>query len=434
MHIQTWAQIVADVQLNWHLYVAMPFVAAAIGYVTKIVAIRMMFEPIEFIGKPPYLGWQGIVPRKAAIMAGIACDTMTTKLIRPEDVFGKLDPDRIAQELEKPLLGAVDDIVREVAEQYSPGLWEAAPDAIKQLIIRRIQEEAPNIVRDIMIDIKKNIDSVFNLKDMVVTNLLRDKPLLNSIFLEVGHKEFAFIRNSGLFFGFLIGIVQAVVWGLTQNVWVMPLFGGFTGWFTDWLALKMIFSPKYPTKYLGGLIRWHGLFMKHREDVSAEYGRMIARQIVTPKNIIDAILRGPLSDRLFTMVQKQVQRVVDDQAGLAKPFVVFAVGSAKYIELKRTVSDAIIKRLPETLAHVENYAAEAMDLENMLAEKMKELSIEEFEALLHPAFEQDEWILITVGAVLGFLVGELQVHVMLHFAKHPPEATVSAIQHLTGLA
>jgi hypothetical protein len=45
---------------------------------------------------------------------------------------------------------------------------------------------------------------------------------------------------------------------------------------------------------------------------------------------------------------------------------------------------------------------------------MKELTPEEFEGLLRPAFQQDEWILITVGAVLGFLVGELQVFIMLH--------------------
>lgn len=429
--MQSWAEIVADVQLNWFLYLSMPFVAAGIGYVTKIVAIKMMFQPIEFLGKPPYLGWQGIVPRKAAIMASIACDTMTSKLIRPEDVFDKLDPDRIAAELEKPLLAAVEDITREVASHYSPGLWEAAPEAVKQLIIRRIQEEAPNIVRQIMVDVKQNIDSVFDLKDMVVTNLLRDKPLLNRIFLEAGSGEFRFIRNSGLYFGFAIGCVQAVVWALTQNPWVMPLFGGFTGWFTDWLALKMIFNPKHPTKYLGGLFEWQGLFLKRRSEVSAEYGRLIAKEIVTPKNIIDAILRGPLSDRLFTMVQKQVQRVVDDQSGIAKPFVVFAVGSSRYQDMKKTVSDEIIKRLPETLRHVEKYAGEAMDLENLLASKMQTLTVEEFEGLLHPAFEQDEWILITVGAVLGFIVGEMQVQVMLHFAKTPPEV-VSMLGGMVG--
>ena len=420
--MQSWSQIVADVQLNWWLYLSMPFVAALIGYGTKIVAIKMMFQPIEFVGIKPFLGWQGIVPRKAATMASIACDTMTTRLIKPEDIFSKLDPDRIAQEVEKPLLAAVEDITRAVAAVYSPGLWEAAPEAVKRLIISRIQHESPNIVRAIMIDIKENIDSVFDLKDMVVSNLLRDKPLLNRIFLEAGSGEFRFIRNSGIYFGFIIGVVQAVTWAVTQNPLVMPLFGLFTGWFTDWLALKMVFNPKQPTKYFFGLVEWQGLFLKRRAEVSAEYGRLIAKEIVTPRNIIDAVLKGPLSDRLFTMVQKQVQKLVDEQSGIAKPFVVFAVGSTKYQDMKRLVAEEIIKRLPDTLKHIESYAGDAMAIENTLSTKMVELSAEEFEALLHPAFEQDEWMLIAVGASLGFIVGEMQVVLMEHLARKAPQA------------
>jgi uncharacterized membrane protein YheB (UPF0754 family) len=412
-----WQDILLDVQRNWLLYLSMPFVAAAIGFVTKIVAIKMMFEPIEFIGiKPPYLGWQGIVPRKAATMASIACDTMTTKLIRPEDIFDRLDPDRIAQVIEQPMLRVVEDITREVASHYSPGLWEVAPESVKKLIISRIQADAPNMIRQIMIDIKANIRSVFDLKDMVVSNLLRNKPLLNRIFQEAGVKEFRFIRNSGLYFGFIIGCVQAVTWAGTHSPWVMPLFGGFTGWFTDWLALKMVFNPKQPTRYLG-LFEWQGLFLKHRREVSARYGRLIAKEIVTSQQVIAAVLRGPLSDRLFNLIQKQVQRVIDEQAGIAKPFVVFAVGSNKYQEMKKVIAQQMMERMPETMSHIEDYASQAMDLENTLSTKMQELTPEEFEALLRPAFQQDEWILIAVGACLGFMVGEMQVFVMEHLAR-----------------
>jgi len=416
------AQIAADVQQNWLLYASMPFIAAGIGYATKIVAIRMMFEPLEWRGLRARLfgyrvfGWQGIVPRKAEVMASIACDTMTSKLLKPEDVFGRLDPDRVAREIEKPLLEAVEDITRNVAAVYSPGLWEVAPAALKNRLIERIKGEAPTLVRDIMVDVRRNIRSVFDLKDMVVTNLTRDKRLLNRIFLEAGRGEFQFIRESGLYFGFVIGCVQAVAWALTHNMWIMPLFGLFTGWFTDWLALKMVFNPKHPKKYVFGLFEWQGLFLKRRMEVSAEYGRLIAAEIVTPRNILDAVLKGPLSDRLFGMVQKQVQKLVDEQAGLARPFVVFAVGTARYREMKQVVAQEMMKRLPETMKHVEDYAGKAMDLENLLATKMKDLTVEEYEALLRPAFQQDEWILIAVGAALGFLVGEMQVLVMKHLA------------------
>jgi uncharacterized membrane protein YheB (UPF0754 family) len=304
-----------------------------------------------------------------------------------------------------------------------------APEAVKNRIIRRIQEDSPDLIRQIMVDIKKDIGAVFDLKDMVITNLTRNKLLLNRIFLESGAAEFRFIRNCGLPFGFIIGCVQAATWAGTHSPWVMPVFGLATGWFTDWLALKMVFNPKHPTKYLFGLVEWQGLFLRHRKRVSAAYGRLIAQELVTPRNIFDAVLRGPLSDRLFAMVQKQVQKVVDDQAGIAKSFVVFAVGSAKYQEMKKRVTEETVKRLPETLKHMESYAAGAMDLEKTLSVKMQELSVEEFERLLRPAFEQDEWMLIAVGAALGGIVGEIQVLVMEHLAHHAA-ATAAAVSLL----
>ncbi|MBX6419524.1 MAG: DUF445 family protein [Nevskia sp.] len=420
--MQNWSEIVADAQRNWPLYLSMPFIAAAIGYLTKIVAIRMMFEPLEFVGVKPWFGWQGIVPRKAATMATISCQLLTRRLLSPADVFARLDPQRIAVELERPLLETVDAITRAVAAEYSPGLWEAAPQRVKDSIVRRIQAESPELVRQIMRDLQDHIDEVFDLEDMVVQALVRDRRLLNRIFLEAGREEFRFIRNCGLWFGALIGCVQALVWATTHSPWVMPLFGAFVGWFTDWLALKMIFHPKQPTRYLG-LVEWQGLFLKRRREVAAEYGRLIAQEVVTPRNVFEAVLRGPLSDRLYRMIHKHVQRMVDEQAGLARPFVVFAIGSARYQALKQRVAEELMRRLPETLRHLESYARDAMDLERTLVSKMQQLTPEEFERLLRPAFQQDEWILIAVGAVLGFLVGELQVLLMEHLA-HPAAATL----------
>ena len=408
--------ILADVQKNWVLYASMPVIAAAIGYITKLVAIRMMFEPLEFVGRPPWLGWQGVVPANAARMAGIACDLMTARLIDPQEIFRRLDPARIAREIERPLLEAVDDITREVAAQFQPGLWESMPEAIRKAIIRRIQADAPILIQAIMADLTSNIDRVFDLKEMVVTNLVRDKHLLNRLIQQAGEKEFRFIARSGAVFGFAIGCIQALAWALTHSTWIMPVFGLFTGWFTDWLALKMIFEPKEPVRYLG-VLEWQGLFIKRREEVGAQYGALIAQEILTPRNIMDAILRGPLSDRLFAMVQKQVRRVVDEQTGLAKPLVVFAVGTARYQEMKEVVARKVMDRLPDTMRHIEKYAADAMDIRNTLVAKMQQLTNDEFEGILRPAFRQDEWKLIAVGAALGFLVGELQVHLMLHLGR-----------------
>ncbi|HUM51267.1 MAG TPA: DUF445 family protein [Chitinophagales bacterium] len=407
----------ADFKEHWWLYLSMPIIASVIGYATKIVAIKMMFEPLEFFGIKPFLGWQGIIPRKAVQMSTIACDTLTSRLITPKEIFARLDPKRVAEELEKPMLPIVEKITHDVMSHYQPGLWESIPENVKKLLIKRIQQESPDMVAKLMEQTKNNLDEVFDLKDMVITNLTKDKKLLNKIFLESGEKEFDFIRNSGIYFGFLIGLVQMIVWMLTQEPLIMPIFGLFTGWFTDWLALKMIFDPKEEKKYLG-IFKWQGLFFKRQKEVASAYGALIAKEVLTPSNMIESILKGKLSDNLFTMIQQNVQKMVDEQAGVLKPVVVFAVGSAKYKNMKEAITERMVEQLPAALKHMEKYAEDAMDIQNTLVTKMQELTPEEFEGVLRPAFKQDEWILITVGAVLGFMVGELQVLLMEHFVLH----------------
>ena len=403
--------ILADFGQHWPLYVSIPVVAALIGYGTKLVAIRMMFQPVEFIGVKPFLGWQGIVPKRAARMASIACDTMTEQLIKPAEVVARLDAARIAQEIEKPLLAGVEDIVRDVAAAYQPGLWESLPVRVQRLVIERVQHESPRMVAAVLDLIKSDVDSVFDLKAMVVTSLVKDKRLLNRIFQEAGAKEFKFIARSGLVFGGAIGVIQMVAWVLFKFPPIMPVFGLFTGWFTDWLALRMIFYPIEPRRYFG--VQWQGLFLKRRAEVAEAYGSLIAKEIITPHNVIEAILHGPLSDRVLALIQRQLDR---ELGSVARPVLVFAVGSRKYQDMKLAIASQIMSRLPETMRYIEDYATDAMDIRNVLVSKMKQLSPKEFERLLRPAFEQDEWILIATGAVLGFAVGEAQVLVLEHLA------------------
>ena len=406
------AGALADFSTHWQVYVTMPFIAALIGYVTKRVAIEMMFRPLEFTGIKPFLGWQGVLPANAERMAATATEMLTTNLVDPKEIFSRLDPEQVAKEIEQPLLRVVEDVTREVMETYQPRLWEMLPNTAQLLLLKRVQAEAPKAITKIMREIAGNIEDVLDLKHMVVTNLVRDKALLNRLIRDISRPEMRFIARSGIWFGFILGCVQLVVWALTQSPIVLPLFGLGIGWFTDWLALKMIFLPREPRRFFG-LYTWQGIFQKRRDQVAADYGDMIAREIITIPNLLEAVLRGPKSDRLFAMITREVQKTIDAQASVVKPFVAIAVGTKKFQEMKQTAAAKAAERVPETIRYAENYAINALDVRNTIVDRMKKLSALEFEQLLRPAFRQDEWKLIAVGAVIGGLVGELQVLALL---------------------
>jgi uncharacterized membrane protein YheB (UPF0754 family) len=402
---------IAEFKADMWLYISIPFISGIIGYVTKVVAIQMMFSPMEFVGIKPFLGWQGIVPRKAEKMAMISVDLMTSKLIKPSEIFARLDPQRIAKEIEVPMMAAAEDIVRDVAQQYQPGLWEGMPEFARQKIINRVKAESPAVVAAIMQEVKNNTDKYFDIKHMVLTNLMKDKALLNDIFKKVGKQEFRFFSNAGFYFGFGIGLIQMVCWLVFKQPWMLPAFGGFVGFFSDWIALQMMFRPQLPTKFMG--FTFQGLFLKRQKEVAADYAALISKQLLTPANMMEELFRGAFSDRIMELVHKNVKRLVDEQAGVARPLVVYAVGSQRYIEMKNVVAERILQKMPETMKYVEAYAEDAMDVRNTLVNRMQDLTPQEFEGMLRPAFKEDEWSLIAVGAILGFLVGEMQIQFML---------------------
>ncbi len=397
---------------HWPVYVSMPFIAALIGYVTKRVAIEMMFRPLEFVGLRPFLGWQGVLPANAERMATTATEMLTTNLVDPKEIFARLDPEQVAREIEQPLLRVVEDVTREVMETYQPRLWEMLPSGAQQLLLKRVQAEAPRAITKIMREISQNIEDVLDLKHMVVTNLVRDKALLNRLIRDISRPEMRFIARSGLWFGFILGCVQLLVWSLTKSPIVLPLFGLGIGWLTDWLALKMIFLPREPKRFFG-FYNWQGVFQKRRDEVAADYGDMIAREIITVPNLLEAVLRGPKSDRLFSLISREVQKTIDAQASVVKPFVAIAVGTKRFQEMKQVAAAKAAERVPDTIRHAETYAINALDVRNTIVDRMRRLSPLEFEQLLRPAFRQDEWKLIAVGAVIGGLVGELQALLLL---------------------
>ena len=404
----------ADVQANLWLYISMPFTSGLIGWVTNVIAIQMMFHPIEFLGHPPYLGWQGIIPRKAAKMASIAVETMVPRLINEREIFGRLDAQRVAELLRTPTNAMVEELLDELMRERQPRLWDLVPPAARRRITQG-SAGSPSVIAAVMDDLKAGVDTIFDLKVMVVSTLVRDKRLINRIFQETGRAEFRFIGHSGFYFGFLFGLFQMVGWAFYKGDWQLPLFGLVVGYATNWLALEMIFRPQQPRGI--GPFRWQGLFHKRQQEVARDYAKLIADAVVTPSHIIESVIEGPNAGRVFDMVERQLNAAFDRRRGPALSLLRITLGAERLDEIKDQLVTRIVARLPEMMRQVDAYAKDAMDLSTTLAERLRSLSPSEFEDMLRPAFKEDEWILIAVGAALGFAVGLGQLLLFTLFSQ-----------------
>lgn len=387
-----------------------PVVSAIIGWGTNVLALKMTFYPLEFIGYKykgiNLLGWQGIIPSKAGDMAGKAVDLITSKLIDIEEQFARINPKVVAKEMEPRMMDLSREIIDESMSMEVP-FWKLLGEKQKEIIYQRAAKEIPKVTEDIMEDVKNNISEIFHLKKMAVDHLTQNKNLLNRIFLEVGHKEFKFIEYSGIYFGFLFGVIQALIWIPFGAWWQLPLGGLIVGYLTNVLALRMIFTPTEP-KYFFGL-KIQGLFIKRQKEVSKAYSKIIADNIMTMPNIFDSMMNGPAADRLVSIIEEHVHQSVDTAAGYSSALIRITSGSDSFDRIKKIACKRFISEVPEHIHLIFDYAKQALDIEHTLHNKMSTLPPDEFVGFLRPVFQEDEWKLILVGALLGMVAGFLQL-------------------------
>jgi uncharacterized membrane protein YheB (UPF0754 family) len=404
-----------------------PLFTGIIGYVTNWSGVVMLFYPVHFRGirfRPlaPFvgllprkiqqipgimqagLGWQGIIPSRAAKMGSIAVDKGISKLGSPREFYEQLEPDRIAEQILVNSRQDVHDLVDRILEREHGQLWRDLPPRARQAIHDRVDQQLPNVVRQVTQEIGEHIDQLLDIKLMVIRRIEQQPELANRIFLDVGRKELTFIQNFGFVFGLLLGVPLAFITDTFPHAWyLLPIGGVLIGYATNLIGIWMIFEPVAPRRFLK--MTFHGLFMRRQPEVADVYASIIANDIVTIANIGDDLMNGPRADRTRQLIENALRPAVDDSLGRASGLVRVALGSRQYDAIRESLATEAVAYTMTPFNDPEFGARQNKAIFTLLAARMRTMAPHDFAEMLRTAIKEDEWLLYLHGAVLGFGAG-----------------------------
>ncbi len=398
-------ELLTRIQENW-IVLLIPLISAFVGWFTNVVAVKMMFHPVEFVGIPPYLGWQGVIPANALRLARVSNALITEKLLSLRDLF---DTSFRAEVFTGKLGAVVDDIteqaIDEVANNHAKPMWDNSGEFMQNKVRALVRAEVVEVSRAIAMDMVDDIDAILNIEKTILEAVERHKGLMGEMFYDVGRKEFRFIERSGLYFGFLFGIVQMAVWVMYPAPWILPAAGFGVGYMTNWIALKLVFHPREPVKI--GPVTVQGLFHKRQAEVAQAFGRTVADKVLNADNIVISVMDSPGALRMNEIVAQRVGELISKYE--AHPMAALVLPIEKRPSLRAELLERLEREWPKPGGFFHTFAGEAVDLQGELERRMASLDRETYEGVLRPAFQQDEWKLIAAGAVLGTVAGVLQL-------------------------
>ena len=193
-------------------WIAIPLISAVIGYVTNLIAVRMIFRPIEPVD---VLGVrvQGLMGRRQKELAESIGRVVGSHLISHEDIarsFAGLDFERLIGGV---LGSALEPKIAELRALPLVGsfLTDARIADLQKSVVASIAKDREALLAKIEAALDEGLDV-----QAIVTEKVAAFPVerLEELVLEVANRELRAIEWLGGLLGLLIGILQVVLIGV----------------------------------------------------------------------------------------------------------------------------------------------------------------------------------------------------------------------------
>jgi uncharacterized membrane protein YheB (UPF0754 family) len=347
-------------------------------------------------------------------MARKSCDLMVDRLLIVDDIIDRIDGLALFDFLKSAgYIGRIDEDVTNVLLTHISGskyLPKGIVDRIKSHTSRTSETVCVGVVEALKSKLKDR--NFFDVRDLIVSEFVRDKKLLVNLFTQTGRKELLFIEMAGALMGLICGIVQIALWDWFSlsgsNMYVLfGLTGLCIGYITNWVALYVIFNPVDPVhaKAFGRKIfTVQGLFLRRQSEASAVYSGIVTDAVLNPQVVIKYLKERGKWNEVMDLFSAIIQSSVED-AMPSLPFII-QPGVAECVLSQIELS---FESQPSLAPAIVAYIKATIQLRETIQSKLESLPSREFEQMLHPVFQEDEFLLIMLGAVLGAAVGVLQV-------------------------
>ena len=188
---------------------------------------------------------------------------------------------------------------------------------------------------------------------------------------------------------------------------LIPVISAFIGWFTNWVAIKMLFHPKEPKRILG--ITFHGIFPKRQRVFAEKLGKMISSEFLSFEDIEEKIANPQNLQKLMPMIEAHVDKFLRDKLGDEMPFLSLFIGDKTIRSLKKIFMLELEILFPQLMKSYAGHLQEELDLEKIVTEKVSAFSSDKLESILYQIMSKEFRFVEILGGVIGFIIGILQV-------------------------
>lgn len=199
---------------------------------------------------------------------------------------------------------------------------------------------------------------------------------------------------------------------LTQSI-ITVILTAFTGWVTTWLAIKMLFHPRYPIKIFGITIQ--GVFPKNQQMIAEKLGQVVSKELLSFEEIEAKITNPDNLQKLRPDIEAHIDHFLRNKLKEVFPMLSMMLGEKTILQLKEAFLEELESLFPILMKSYMNKLQHDLDLEKIITEKVANFSSEKLEDILKQITQKEFKFLEIISTVFGFVIGLAQVIIAYFF-------------------
>ncbi len=190
-------------------------------------------------------------------------------------------------------------------------------------------------------------------------------------------------------------------------IYTLPIIAAFIGWFTNYLAVKMLFHPRKPIRFLGMTIQ--GVFPKRQELFAQKLGVLVSKELISMDELVSKMNQGNLSNDVLPLIEKRIDHFIQVKLKEEIPLLSMFIKGSTIENIKSGMISEVESMLPEVMSKVTERIQSQVNVEQIVFEKVKNFSSDKLEEILYSIMKKEFVFIEVIGAVLGFIIGIIQI-------------------------
>lgn len=192
---------------------------------------------------------------------------------------------------------------------------------------------------------------------------------------------------------------------------LIPLLSAFIGWFTNWIAIKMLFHPREPRKIL--FFTFQGVFPKRQAAFAQKLGKLVSEELLSFSDIKDKISNPDNLEKVMPVIDNHIDHFLRVRMSDQMPVISMFIGDKTINSLKTLFMTELRELFPVIMQKYADNLQGEIDLEKIVAEKVAGFSSDKLESILNQIMKKELGFVELLGGVIGFLIGVIQVLITL---------------------